>query len=134
MKILIVGGTGFIGSRLCKSLDAEITVLTRSTSKKVGKAKMIQVLGEDDTYDVIINLAGEPLNNRRWNKSVKQDIYNSRINATKNIINFISQASIKPKLLINASAVGFYGNSQDQEFSEDSIVNSQGFSHLPYFL
>lgn len=62
--------------------------------------------------DVVVNLAGESIGNRRWSNSVKQEILASRIRTTRAIVSAINDGIIKPKVLISASAIGYYGPRQ----------------------
>jgi uncharacterized protein (TIGR01777 family) len=135
MHILIVGGTGFIGSYLCREFLKQghaISVLTRTPEAPSTLPSAVKRIGEFDTrtsYDVIINLAGAPLNKPRWNTRIKQIIYDSRIHTTQKIIDYIQAASIKPQLLISGSAIGFYGNGQNVVFTESSPPADAGFTH-----
>lgn len=132
MKILITGGTGFIGSSLTQVLltqGHDIIVFCRKVPNKrihaVRYCTEWQAVGD---VEIIVNLAGEPLNTRRWSVPVKQRIYDSRINMTKHIINFIEKSTIKPILLISGSAIGFYGDSLSETFTEDSKINPDNFT------
>lgn len=121
-KILVTGGTGFIGKPLCKTLTAagaEVFVLTRSRTKSPAGITYISSLSGLEDIDVIINLAGETVA-QRWTKSAKQKITNSRLDVTASIIEYIRSTSRKPALLINASAVGYYGTDANADFSEYS--------------
>ena len=136
MRVLVVGGSGFIGKTLCPKLlknGNQVSVLTRSLNKPDGWPESINFITElkngDEYYDVIINLAGEPLNKSRWNDEVKNNIYKSRIQTTQKIINFIEESESKPKLLISGSAIGFYGNHQEEIFTEESMPADDGFTH-----
>lgn len=133
MKVLIFGGTGFVGRNLTEELITngyEVYIVTRNhqnTTQAIGKNVQIiewdinssltdiQVLKK---IDVVINLAGESIGNRRWTYSVKQEILASRIKTTSAIVNAINSRIIQPKLLINASAVGYYGPHNDEELTE----------------
>lgn len=125
MNILIAGGSGFIGSALVNALQGEghaITVLARnerSANEKLGsKARVLPWDGEFvgawaeavNGADVIVNLAGESIGDGRWSKARKEKILQSRLKATRAVVDAIVKAEKKPSLLINASAVGFYGN------------------------
>lgn len=139
MKILITGGTGLIGSSIALALIEEypnisITILTRNNSL-VGKASNTQIKYVNDFsnidkgYNVIINLAGEPINKGRWTDSKKAKIFSSRMDITKKLIEYISKLEKKPELLISGSAIGFYGSHQSQIFTEDSKEADDGFTH-----
>jgi uncharacterized protein len=139
MKILITGGTGLIGSNIARALIAEyqnidITIFTRNASL-TGASSNIQIKYIDDfnnldnDYNVIINLAGEPINKGRWTDSKKARILSSRIDITKKLIEYISKLEKKPELLISGSAIGFYGSHQEQIFTEDSKAADDGFTH-----
>lgn len=115
MKILIVGGSGFIGSHLCQYLakqsDYSVTIFTRNTTKykHIANEVVINQLDINLTYDVIINFAGEKIDKQRWTDKFKKELYVSRINATEMIIEYIRCTAIKPRLLISGSAIGYYG-------------------------
>lgn len=68
--------------------------------------------------DIVINLAGKSLNSGRWTHNTKQQLINSRLEATNALMNIVEQLPIKPKLLLNASAIGIYGTSETKIFSE----------------
>jgi len=135
MRILIAGGTGFIGSALCKYFverGDEVTVLTRgaSASKPHGVSAIsdISTLGQT-SYDVVINLAGEALQKHRWNDSFKQSVCNSRINTTRAMVEALSLSAHKPKVFLSGSAIGFYGNSLEASFTEQSSPAVVDFPH-----
>jgi uncharacterized protein (TIGR01777 family) len=129
MNILITGATGFIGSALCQHWCGNhlLTVLTRQPDRVAEKCgsgvKAItnfQQLTSDQPFDVVVNLAGEPIADRRWSANRKQQLYQSRVGVTKDLLAFLERAEQKPKVLISASAVGFYGDQGDRVLDEDS--------------
>ena len=124
MQILIAGGTGFVGTRLCKDLLSaghSVTCLTRqknfqTKSDVVYKPWDGKKLDCSDIFDVIINLCGRNISDGRWSKSIKKDLYASRINPTNAICNYIkSLPDPSHPLLLNASAIGFYPSSVDRQ-------------------
>lgn len=138
MKVLITGGTGFIGSALARSLAEqgfEVTVLSRSpgsVEKICGQGIYalgnLDQLGPEDTYQVIINLAGAPVFGHRWSDARKQVIRESRIGLTEQLIACIARMTVKPDLLISGSAIGYYGNQGDIVLTEQSAPRND-FSH-----
>lgn len=132
MKIILAGATGFIGKALReKFLRAEhdLVVLTRrSMAGERGRETFGVWEGRGhgdwvahlDGADAVINLTGENIAAKRWTQEQKQRILSSRVDATRAIVNAIGLAKQKPALLINASAVGYYGDVPDQELTEFS--------------
>ncbi len=128
MKILITGGTGFIGQQLCQSLadEHDLIVLTRSRDKAQSllgpKVVCIESLDELVVEKVhphaIINLAGKNLAEQRWTPEVKSEIYHSRIDLTEELVRFIRHCAVKPNVLISGSAIGYYGNTNDKVIKE----------------
>lgn len=128
MKIAISGATGLIGKKIVNKLinrNDEVIVLTRSIQKaknvfdnKVNFVDWSKNFDEWKTQlenvDVVINLAGENVMARRWNKEHKRKIYSSRINGTKKLVDAILSLTNKPKVFISASAIGYYGNINDE--------------------
>ncbi len=133
---LITGGTGLIGSALCRRLAADnnqITVLSRnpkSVEQKCGPGitaiQSLNDINDDTKIDVVINLAGEPIADKLWTKKRKSLLEQSRINTTKNLVNWITQRKLKPECLISGSAVGWYGD------GGDSLINEQSPFHQEY--
>jgi uncharacterized protein (TIGR01777 family) len=135
MRIVITGGTGFIGVPLIKSLvrnGHELIVLTRNpdAAQAIGPQSIIFIKWDGRNVDdwakhgdgarAVINLAGEPIGDKRWTKFQKGWILNSRIEATRAIAEAIKQANAKPAVLINGSAVGFYGDVPDGDVDENT--------------
>jgi uncharacterized protein (TIGR01777 family) len=140
MKYLITGGTGFVGKKLIGNLlesKSEIIVLGRSKTKieKIFGSKVRGIcdfseIGVDEKIDCIINLAGENIAAKRWSKKQKEILLESRILATKGIVELISRLNTKPKTLINASAIGFYGSRGNEELDENSVAGNEFTSNL----
>ncbi len=141
MRIVIIGGTGFIGKKLVASLHQEeydLTVVTRNADKArevLGDhAEICQWDGENeevldrifsDAY-AVINLSGENVGNKRWTKSQKQKIVESRVKSAKTIVRAINRSESRPGVLIQASAIGFYGSDSKNEKTEKS-AKGKGF-------
>lgn len=132
--ILITGGTGFIGQELRMLLLQQghyITVVTRNPKKYKDEAAKNQqfISWEDDltevmnTVDAVIHLAGESIFSQRWNEEVKQRIYDSRIDSTRQLVKAMKKAESKPGVFVSASASGFYGNQGDNVLDESNPVS-----------
>lgn len=138
MKILITGGTGFVGQRLCRNLrnhGHRLTVLSRRPNKvpelcgsRVKAVRKLSDLGPEDHFEVIINLAGEPIAGARWTPERKKRLRDSRIIVTKRLLKFIDSAQNKPRVLISGSAVGYYGN-QGAKILDEHSGFSDDFGH-----
>lgn len=117
--ILITGGTGFIGQILCRALLAdghELTLLVRNPLKAAylfnGRVRSITTLDQlnpEICIDAVINLAGERIVGWRWTTARKQALITSRVDTTRALVEWIARARHKPRLMISASAVGYYG-------------------------
>lgn len=137
MRILITGGTGLIGRELCRLLHEkghQITVLSRrpeSVPEKCGAAaKAYASLDEwqpDTVFDVVINLAGEPIADKAWTARRRQALLNSRVALTEKLTQKIACAKVKPALLLSGSAIGYYGNRDDEALDESSAAG-EGFA------
>lgn len=138
MKILVAGGTGFIGSVLVPLLKQQhqVTVLGRYFVNQKDTLNW-QDLHFVDGYDVVINLAGENIGEKRWSEARKKLILNSRITTTHTLATLCANAKDPKPRLLNASAVGIYGLQAEQPdrlapaFDENSVIN---FSSAPDFL
>ena len=134
MKVVITGATGFIGRALCKELckDYEVIALSRDASRAAkslgGRTKIIEWDGrttgswfqQTEGAFAIINLAGENVASGRWNEARKSRILQSRLAAINAVIEIIKQLKNKPKVVIQASAIGWYGPRSDESLDEES--------------
>lgn len=134
MRLVLTGGTGFIGTRLRESLTEkghEVVVLTRQASRQNQPALRTRYSywnppegggweKELEGMDGVINLAGEPIAGKRWTVEQKRKILESRVGATQAIVTAIRKAKRKPLFLINASAVGYYGPHGEEELTEEA--------------
>lgn len=132
-KVVITGATGLIGKKIADLLiqrGDELTIFTRS----IDKAKQIIPDAAEyvewnlsldnwqaalDGKYAVIHLAGENVMAKRWNEKQKKNIFNSRIDTTRSLVNAIENTAYMPKVFLAASAIGYYGNSE-QSVSEES--------------
>ncbi|MFI3181229.1 MAG: TIGR01777 family oxidoreductase, partial [Methylococcales bacterium] len=130
MKILITGGTGLIGKKLCSALlqkGHDLTVLSRRPAFVPNGCKAIASLNEwqpEIIYDAVINLAGEPIVDKAWTDKRKKCLWDSRVTLTEELVKHIEIAYQKPKVLISGSAIGYYGNTGDAVIDESSATGS----------
>jgi uncharacterized protein (TIGR01777 family) len=142
-NVLVTGATGFIGQILVHALLADgqkVTVLTRSperaTSLFGGQLNCISSMSElpsGQSIDVIINLAGARILGWRWTAARKAALRKSRIDLTKSLVEWIASAEQKPRLLLSASAIGYYGiqkRGDDTELTEESSPQPMFMSQL----
>ena len=130
MRIVLAGATGFLGGLLRQRLGTthELVLLTR---RPRGTSGVTEVAWHPDGTagpwahaidgaDAVVNLAGEPLVGQRWSPSRKAALLASRIEPTRSLVAAIDQASARPRVLISASAVGYYGPHGDEVLTEDT--------------
>lgn len=133
---LITGGTGLIGSALCKYLTAQhdhVTVLTRNPDtvadkcgQHVNAIQSLKQIPADTQVDIVINLAGEPIADKPWTKKRKAVLEKSRIDLTRELVEWLTHRRQKPECLISGSAVGWYGD------GGATIINEQSSYHDEY--
>ena len=130
MKIVVAGGSGFIGEPLVRRLIAnghDVAVLSRNPSKvEAGRgvawdgASQGSWSAEAATADAIVNLAGENIGEGRWTDARKRRLIDSRLDATRALVEAIHGQPARRRTFINASAVGFYGDRGDESLDESS--------------
>lgn len=137
MKIVIAGGSGFIGKKLTEFLLKEghtIIILTRKNQRPSRDVSYVKWLEESTApeneiknADVFINLAGVSINDGRWNANHQKQIYDSRMQATDELVRIIASLNEKPSLLVNASAIGIYPSSENAVYTEESLKRANDF-------
>jgi uncharacterized protein (TIGR01777 family) len=135
MKVIVTGATGFIGEALVEALLSrgdEIIALTRSPGGALHRLPAaVQTLEWHppapgpwmeafNGSDAVINLSGESVARKRWTAEEKEEILSSRVDATNAVVAAIESASPRPSVLVNASAIGYYGPQGDRELTESS--------------
>jgi len=139
MKVAITGATGFVGSRLVERLKSDghqVVVFSRNVNKaeKVFPKSTfpnVEIVAYTPTEsgawqdaiagcDGVVNLTGEPIGEGRWTPQRKQEILDSRKLGTQKVVEAIAKANPKPSVLVNTSAIGYYGTSETATFDESS--------------
>lgn len=137
MHILLTGGTGLIGRRLCKHWLAQghqLTVLSRKPDDVAGLcgANVRGIAHFDDIgsqhVDAVINLAGAPIADRPWTRKRKILLWDSRITLTEQLVTWLERREQKPDVLISGSAVGWYGDGGERELDENAQPVSEDFA------
>ncbi|BBB30229.1 TIGR01777 family oxidoreductase [Neptunomonas japonica] len=139
MHYLISGGTGFIGTALIHTLLEEghqITVISRTPEKvallfkgATQSVALTQVNKIAKKVDGVINLAGEPIVDKRWSEARKQLLRESRVDFTKELIAQLKRASARPEFFISGSAIGFYGSHEGGAPLHEGSHPISGFTH-----
>jgi len=139
MRAIVTGGTGLIGRALCRELvdhGHEVIVLSRNTDRKEeGLPSQVEAVGWDaqsatgwgdlvNETDAIVNLAGAGLADGRWTDERKRSILESRVKAGQAVVEAVSAATTRPKVVIQSSAVGYYGPRSDEVLNEDAAPGS----------
>ena len=152
MRLLLLGCTGFVGKELVPALlkeGHELCIVSRKNINNLkldiplDKFKFLKIdlskkqnwnneslLINLKKYDGIINLIGEPIADKKWTDNQKQEIENSRIYSTKYLMETLKNFKINPKVIINGSAIGFYGTSLTKEFNENSKSGNDFLANL----
>lgn len=134
MRILIAGGSGFIGKRLESALAKkgnEVFVLTR-TPRRSNEIYWNPIEGKLDedrlpNCEIIINLAGENIASKRWTKSYKERLLQSRLASTQTLIRWVEKRNYTPEFIFQTSAVGLYADQSAMELDEEGQLKTEGF-------
>ncbi|GAA0687180.1 TIGR01777 family oxidoreductase [Marinobacterium maritimum] len=134
MRVLITGGSGFIGQALTQALLArgdKVVILSRNPARVPSRqgvqclSSLQQIAGQ---IDAVVNLAGAPIIDRRWTEQRKRLLLDSRIQTTRELVRWISEQKSPPDVLVSGSAIGYYGSHQDEVLDETADV-APGFPH-----
>jgi len=131
MKVLIAGGTGFMGKHLIESLTADshqVFVLSRNPNQKIKNAQLVEWNGKTtegwgeivDEMDAVVNLSGLSLYNWPWTKGKKQRFHDSRVEPGHALATAIQNASHRPEVLIQISGINYYGLRGEQPADEST--------------
>jgi uncharacterized protein (TIGR01777 family) len=127
MKVLVIGGSGFVGSALTRELSGAGHDIVVSTRKKTTSGNRLswnppELIAPDviSKFDAVINLAGENIFSERWTSAKKERIRSSRVDTTKALVESMSASTKRPDVLINASAIGYYGPHGDEDVNEET--------------
>ena len=137
MNILLTGGTGLIGSEFIRqySHEHEFTVISRNAVKanrKLGdNVKIVESVSSIENFknfDAVINLAGEPIADKRWTDTQKKIICDSRWDITSELVSKINSCDTPPSVFLSGSAIGYYGNQGDKVVTEENSPHNE-FTH-----
>ena len=138
--VLITGGTGFIGTALVKQLLASghrVSLFCRKTDAaialfdgKVSAFSRWEDLADDTQFAAVINLAGSPVVGPRWSAARKQVLLASRVGTTEGLLTWLARAIVKPSVLVNGSAIGYYGCRGDEALDESAPPQDEFMSEL----
>ena len=140
MRVFVTGGTGMIGRRLVQALKARgdtPVILSRKAdeTRRSPSLRGIKVVQGDpsadgpwaeavDGCDAVVNLAGQNVFSGRWNPEIKRQLRDSRVYGAEHVVNAIGRARQKPSVLVQGSAIGYYGFHKDEELTESSPSGS----------
>jgi uncharacterized protein (TIGR01777 family) len=144
MKIVIAGGSGFLGRPLAATLAEQghdVVTLTRGDAPRRGHTRSRAVAwtpngaagpwaSEIDGAAAVVNLAGEPIAGKRWSAEQKQRILDSRVQATRSLVAALRAASSPPAVFVSGSAVGYYGPHGDEVVTEETPAGTDFLAHV----
>ncbi|WP_456268291.1 TIGR01777 family oxidoreductase [Kushneria sp. AK178] len=137
MNIVITGATGFVGQALCQYWHDKghtLMVVSRQPDKAhatIGvpvTARAAAVDFADRSVDAVVNLAGEPIFNRRWSDAQKRQLIDSRVRATRDVGELCRRLEQPPGKVISGSAMGYYGDQGSREVTEQTSPHDE-FAH-----
>ncbi|MCL4333167.1 MAG: TIGR01777 family oxidoreductase [Candidatus Thermoplasmatota archaeon] len=140
LKVLIAGGSGFIGrhlSRRIRESGGEVAIVTRSPNPSLPFQQITwdSLSNEEKSsklvegYDMIVNLSGAGIE-KKWSEAYKKEMLESRIRSTSTIVKAINSSKERPKYFVNASAVGYYGDVEGKAVDEDSKPGDDYLANL----
>lgn len=140
LKVLIAGGSGFIGrhlSRRIRESGGEVAIVTRSPNPSIPFQQITwdSLSNEEKSsklvegYDMIVNLSGAGIE-KKWSEAYKKEMLESRIRSTSTIVKAINSSKERPKYFVNASAVGYYGDVEGKAVDEDSKPGDDYLANL----
>jgi uncharacterized protein (TIGR01777 family) len=145
MRVVVAGGSGFVGRAVCRALverGDEVVVLTRSAARArvaLGPAVSLAEWSPDSPgpwqellrgAGAVVNLAGEPIAQRRWTEARKAVLRSSRIDVTRALVHAIAAADPRPEVLVSTSAVGFYGPRSEGDVTEEDGAGADFLARL----
>ena len=152
MRLLLLGCTGFVGRELVPQLlqaGHQISLVSRrlprgyDSERDEGRINYIQIDPSQSSSwlteplinaladaDGVVNLAGEPIAEKRWTESHLKVLEDSRLETTRLLVEALKTCATPPAVLVNASAIGYYGTSPDQRFVETSPAGSDFLASL----
>ena len=141
MRVLITGGSGFVGQRLCRQLveqGHEVQVVSRSPHQVRDRLPNNCDIRDsaqafiESPPDALVNLAGEPIAAKRWSDEQKAKLINSRVAATEQLVALCEQLKANgqplPKVMVSGSAMGYYGDQGKRVVTEKTMPNDE-FAH-----
>jgi uncharacterized protein len=141
MRVLITGGSGFVGQRLCRQLveqGHEVQVVSRSPHQVRDRLPSNCDIRDsaqafiESPPDALVNLAGEPIAAKRWSDKQKAKLINSRVAATEQLVALCEQLKANgqplPKVMVSGSAMGYYGAQGQRVVTEETMPNDE-FAH-----
>ncbi|MBV2132634.1 TIGR01777 family oxidoreductase [Pseudomonas sp. MAP12] len=137
MRILLTGGTGLIGQALCRLWTAqghELVVWSRRPEQVAALCsgargiERLEQLDAGTALDAVVNLAGAPIADRPWTARRRQLLWDSRIDLTRQLVDWLASRPLKPRVLLSGSAVGWYGDGGERRLDEDSAPGSEDFA------